>query len=255
MKFDTSYISSLLNQDHRIGMRKLDEYRKVKVELGISKNAEGSAKVTLGETVVLAGVKLDVGEPFPDNPDEGSIIVTAELSPIASPDFELGPPDAQSIELARVVDRGIRESEAIDFKKLCIKEGEKAWTVFVDIYSLNDDGNLQDAAFLAAIAALKNTKFPKLKDDKVVYGELTDKKLPLVKEPIECTLVKINGKIIADPNLREEKALSARLTVAVTKEGNLCAMQKGGDKGLSQDDIDKMIDMAIKGTKELRKLI
>ena len=255
MKFDTSYINSLLNQDHRVDMRKLDEYRKVKVELGVSKTAEGSAKVTLGETVVIAGVKLDVGEPFPDNPDEGSIIVTAELSPIASPDFELGPPDSQSIELARVVDRGIRESEAIDFKKLCIKEGEKAWTVFVDIYSLNDDGNLQDAAFLAAMAALKNTRFPKLKDDKVIYGELTDKKLPLVKEPIECTLVKINGKIIADPNLREEKALSARLTVAVTKEGNICALQKGGDKGLSPDDVDKMIDMAIKGTKELRKLI
>lgn len=255
MKFDASYISSLLNQDHRVDMRKLDEYRKVKVELGVSKTAEGSAKVTLGETVVIAGVKLDVGEPFPDNPDEGSIIVSAELSPIASPDFELGPPDSQSIELARVVDRGIRESEAIDFKKLCIKEGEKVWIVFVDIYSLNDDGNLQDAAFLAAMAALKNTKFPKLKDDKVVYGELTDKKLPLVKEPIECTLVKINGKILADPNLREEKALSARLTVAVTKEGNLCALQKGGDKGLSQEDVDKMIDMAIKGTKDLRKLI
>ena len=139
MKFDISYINSLLNQDHRIDMRKLDEYRKVKVELGISKNAEGSAKVTLGETVVLAGVKLDVGEPFPDNPDEGSIIVNTELSPIASPDFELGPPDAQSIELARVVDRGIRESNAIDFKKLCIKEGEKAWTVFIDLYSFNDD--------------------------------------------------------------------------------------------------------------------
>ena len=105
------------------------------------------------------------------------------------------------------------------------------------------------------MAALKSTKFPKLKDDKVVYGELTDKKLPLVKEPIECTLVKINGKILADPNLREEKALSARLTIAVTKEGNICALQKGGDNGLSQEDIGNMIEIAIKRTKELRKLI
>lgn len=255
MKFDTSYIGSLLNQGFRMDERKLDEYRKVKVELNVSKNAEGSARITLGETVVVAGVKLDVGEPFPDKPDEGSIIVSSELSPLSSPDFELGPPNAQSIELARVVDRGIRECKAIDFKKLCIKKGEKVWIVFIDLYSVNDDGNLQDAAFLAAIAALKNAKFPKLKEDKVVYGELTDKKVPLVKEPIECTIIKVNGKLIVDPNIKEEKSLSSRLTVAVTKEGNVCAMQKGGDKGLDVEDINKIVDLAIKKTKELRKLI
>ncbi|MBS3145507.1 exosome complex protein Rrp42 [Candidatus Woesearchaeota archaeon] len=255
MKFDTSYVTSLLNQDHRLDGRKPDEYREIKIETGVSKNAEGSARVSIGDTVVIAGVKLDVGTPFPDNPDEGSIIVGAELNPMASPEFELGPPNAQSIELARVVDRGIRESKAIDFKKLCITEGEKVWIVFIDIYAFNDDGNLQDAASLAALAALKDAKFPKLKDNKVVYGELTDKKLPLVREPVECTLGKINGKIIVDPNTKEEKALNARLTVAVTKEGTVCAIQKGGDYGLSIEEVDAMIDLAIRKTKDLRKLL
>ena len=51
-----------------------------------------------------------------------------------------------SIEIARVVDRGIRESGFIDWKKLCIKEGERVWSVSIDIYCINDDGNVLEVA-------------------------------------------------------------------------------------------------------------
>ena len=48
----------------RLDGRSLEEYRKpIKIETNISNMAEGSAKVTIGETVVIAGVKMDVGEP------------------------------------------------------------------------------------------------------------------------------------------------------------------------------------------------
>ena len=251
-----NYITSLLEKDERIDGRKLTEYRKpIKIETGISKNAEGSARVTIGETEVVAGVKLAVGEPYPDNPDEGTIIVSAELLPLSSPDFESGPPDAQTIEIARIVDRGIRESKMIDFKKLCIKKGEKVWLVFIDIYTMNDAGNLIDAAALAAIAALREARFPKYdkKEGKIVYGEFTDEKLPLKKiVPITCTLVKVGQKIIVDASTEEEKSMDARLTVSISEEGNIHAMQKGGDKGISFEDVEKMIDIATEKTKELR---
>ena len=86
--------------------------------------------------------------------------VNAELVPLAAPNFEPGPPDENSIELARIVDRGIRESKAIDTAKLCIEPGKKVFVVFVDVYVLNHDGNLIDAAALAAVSALMNTKMP-----------------------------------------------------------------------------------------------
>ena len=85
---------------------------------------------------------MDVAEPYPDSQDKGNLMVTAEFLPLSSPRIELGPPQFDSIELARVIDRGIRESKFIELEKLCIKEGEKVWTVFIDIYSINDDGNL-----------------------------------------------------------------------------------------------------------------
>src|SRR3989344_7084886 len=103
---NNDYIRSLIEKGKRIDGRKLDEFRKIIIETNISKNSAGSARCRMGETEVIVGVKFDVGEPYPDNPDEGTIIVTAELIPLASPDFESGPPSPKSVELARIVDRG-----------------------------------------------------------------------------------------------------------------------------------------------------
>lgn len=253
-KMDNDYIVSLIQQDKRLDERKFDEYREIKIETGISKNAEGSARCKIGDTEVMVGVKMGVGEPYPDSPDEGTIIVTTELSPIASPLFELGPPGSQATELARIVDRGIRESKALDFKKLCIKKGELIWMVFIDIYPLNDDGNLIDASVLAALAALKHAKFPKLEDDKVVFGEFSNKKLELNKLPITFTFGKINDKILLDLNSREETVIDARLSISV-HDGDIHAMQKGGDKAITLEEIEKMVDIAIKRENELRSLI
>ena len=111
-------VLDLLEKGTREDERKLDEYREIRIEADISKNAEGSAKVTIGETQVIAGVKLALGEPYEDSKDQGNIIVGAEFLPMASPDFESGPPSVESVELSRVVDRGIRESGCIDLKKL-----------------------------------------------------------------------------------------------------------------------------------------
>jgi exosome complex component RRP42 len=194
-------------------------------------------------------------EPYPDSPSEGSIMVGVELLPLSSPDFESGPPSARAVELARIVDRGIRESKCLDFKSLCIKEGEKIWMVIIDVCIINDAGNLFDAAALAAIAALKSMRFPEYKDDKIDYKKKTDKGLELKDLPIEVTVIKIGDKFIVDADSEEEKAIDARLTVASLSDGTLCAMQKGGDFPLTDEDICKMVEIGIEKAKELRKLV
>lgn len=244
-----------LSQNVRFDGRKTDEYRKVKVEYGISKNAEGSAKVTIGDTVVIAGVKMMVGKPFSDTPDEGVLMVGAELLAMSNPEFESGPPSMQAIELARVVDRGIRESKAIDVKKLCITPSESVWMVSIDIITMNDDGNLFDAAGLAAIAALKDCKFPKYDGKKVDYKEMTKEKLHLTKVPVPVTVIKIGDNLIVDPTNEEEEFVDGRLTIATTEKGEICAMQKGGSAPLTNEDVVKMIDLATKKSGEIRKHI
>ncbi|MBI2651269.1 exosome complex protein Rrp42 [Candidatus Woesearchaeota archaeon] len=250
------HILKLFNSDVRLDGRKFTDYREpFTVETNAVKTAEGSARVRIGKTEVIAGVKVEVMKPYPDTPNEGSIIVGVELLPLSNQNFELGPPSIEAIELARVVDRGIRESKCLDFKKLCIQEGEKVWTLIIDICPINDAGNLFDASALAAIAALKTMKFPKYGNDKIDYKTKTDGMLELKDIPISVTVTKIGDKLIVDADSDEEKAIDARLTVASLSDGTLCALQKGGDYPLTYDDIAKMVDIGVEKAKDIRKLI
>lgn len=257
MLTESRYILDLASKGLRMDGRKPDQLRDIKLEVGVVGKAEGSAKVTWGTTEVLVGVKMDVREPFPDKPDDGVLIAGAELSPIASPNFESGPPRENTIELARVIDRAIRESKSIDTGKLCIKKGEKVWNVLLDVYVLNAGGNLMDAGCLAATAALLTTKLPKYdeKTGKVIFTEKTNKKLPFQFNPVEITHVKIGDKLFVDPTEEEENAAVTKLTVGVKDNGNICAMQKDGSEGLTIEEIEQIMKASVDKAKELRKLL
>jgi exosome complex component RRP42 len=242
-------IAELLEKGKRLDDRGLLDYRPIKIEQGLIERAEGSARCYLGKSEVLAGVKVETGEPFPDTPNDGVMTV-----PLASPNFEPGPPNEESVELARVVDRGIRESHAIDTEKLCIEPGKKVFVVFVDVYVLNHDGNLIDCAALAAMAALLNTKMPnyEIKD-----GELKMKQgytqLPLKSHPITVTIGKINNHLIIDPWIEEEQVMDARITIAINDEGNICAVQKGLSGYFTPQQILEASKIAQEKSAELRK--
>jgi exosome complex component RRP42 len=202
----------------------------------------------IGDSQVVVGVKVQPGEPFQDTPDTGVIITNLELVPLASPTFETGPPREDAIELARVVDRGVRESGAIDLSKLCIESGQKVWMVFIDVHVLDHDGNLMDAASLGAIAALMSTVVPNAK-----YGLGEDAKLPLSDVPVGITAVNIGGVIMLDPSLDEENVASCKLTVITNKEGALAGMQKSGVGTLTPDEVKFIVHTAKEKANVLRQ--
>jgi len=249
-------IAQLITDGKRLDGRGLNDFRPIQIESGIIEKAEGSARVRLGKTEVMVGIKIDLGEPFSDRPNEGVLTTNAEFVPLASPEFEAGPPGEESMELARVVDRGIRESKAIELEKLCIIPGKKVLVVFIDVYVLNHDGNLIDASTLASIAALMNTKIFKyeLKD-----GEVEKKPgltpLPLKDTPTSVTFAAISGKLVVDPWLDEEEVMDARLTMTFDKKGRICAIQKGGVGTLSPQQIAEATSTAKEKSEELRKIV
>ena len=250
-------IRSYLMKGGRFDGRKPMQYRNISIETGVSKKAEGSAKVRIGDTEVWAGIKLGVSTPFGDSPASGTLMVTAEFSPMASEKFERGPPSIASVELARIVDRGIRESDLIDLDKLCIKEGEKVWSVFVDLYTINDAGNLLDTAALAALVALKTAVFPEYENDKINFGVFTTKHLPLNDlVPFTMTFHKFGEFLLVDPTVEEEEASDSHLTISVSssKKGEFIhAMQKGMDVTMTIDEVNSVIDNAIREFKQIQK--
>jgi exosome complex component RRP42 len=249
-------IVELIDSGKRLDGRSLHDYREMKLEVGLIEKAEGSARVLLGNTEVLVGVKIQIGEPFPDTPNDGVMTVNAELVPLASPLFEPGPPNENAIELARVVDRGLRESKAIDVEALCLEPGKKVVIVFIDLYVLNHDGNLIDASAIAALAALLNTKMFKyeLEDGeiKVKPGYIP---LPMQNHPIAVTFAKINDRFVVDPWLEEEQVMDARLTITVEKDGKICAIQKGGNGYFAVEQILELAKVAVEKASEMRRLV
>ena len=257
MQINTRTIKKMAEDGERLDERDMDEYREIELETDyISTTAQGSAKVSIGDTQVIAGLSMDVEEPYPDQPNKGSIAVNAELAPMADREFEAGPPGEEGTELARVVDRGIRESEAVDFEKLCIEKGEKAFVIFIDLHILNNDGNLLDASALAALAALKDGYLPKYDEE---AGELdhepegTD--IPLTMEPVMVTGRKINGQLLWDATRQEEEAQAARLSVTATEKGKIVSMQKGGREELRHEEINEIMDQAEQQTQEIREIL
>ncbi|QEF95119.1 exosome complex protein Rrp42 [Methanothermobacter sp. KEPCO-1] len=239
-------ITDLINNKERIDGRSLHEFRDISIETGVISKAEGSSRVKLGNTQIIVGVKPQIGEPFPDTPEMGVILTNSELLPMASPTFEPGPPDERSVELSRVVDRCIRESQMIDLEKLCIIEGSKVWMLFLDLHIIDYDGNLFDAAVLATVAALLDTRIPKaeVEDGEVLVDRENMQPLPINRKALMCTFAKIGDEIILDPCLEEEDILTARLSIGVTEDGSICAMQKGGEGALTRDDVLRAVSIA-----------
>jgi exosome complex component RRP42 len=242
-----NYLQKLAAQGKRVDERRFDQYRDIRITRNVAGAAEGSAEVCLGETTVLVGVKMEIGEPFADTPDKGVLTTNVELIPMASPTFESGPPSPQAIELARVVDRGIRESKCIGLDKLCITPKEKVWILFIDIHVLDYDGNLFDCAALAAIAALRSTIVPAAKFE---LGQ--DYPLPLAHLPVSCTAVKIGSSMLFDPSLDEDRAAEARITISTDENGHIRAMQKGLSGALSYGEITQAIESAKKLGADIR---
>jgi len=244
------YLENLLAKGKRGDGRGFEDYRTLEITPGLIGMAEGSARVKLGNTMVLAGIKMELGTPYPDSPNKGTISTGSELLPMAAPGFDAGAPSPTSIELARVVDRGIRESECIDLKGLCVEEGKKVWTVHIDIHVLDFDGNLIDAAGLAAISALRCTTVKAAK-----FGVGDDFKLPINGIPIPVTVAKIGGTLLADPCLDEERIAEARLTVTTDDKGDIRAMQKGLTGSFTKDEVRKAVGISQRLGKELRSKV
>ncbi|SFM17598.1 exosome complex protein Rrp42 [Methanolobus profundi] len=242
------YIYNLMLKGKRQDGRSFDEIRNIDLRTNVIEKAEGSAWIKLGETEILVGVKLQVGSPFPDSAGEGVIITSMELNPIASPDFEAGPPKEKAIEMARVADRGIRESGAIDLSKLCITEGEEVWIVFIDIHVLNNTGNIQDAASLGAIAALLTATVPGERE-----GRGEDMPMPIRDMPVAVTLADLGGEMMVDPDLGEETVCDSRITIVSNQDGSISGMQKSGDGALTEEQLLKAVSLACEKASELRE--
>jgi len=244
------HLSTLADNDERLDGRSRFEGRDLNIEVGILPRAEGSAKVTMGDTIVYAGVKFQTMTPYPDRPASGGFMTSAEVRPVCGRHWEAGPPSEEAIELGRVVDRGIRESGCLDMSDLCILPGEKAWQVILDLFAISDDGNLFDAFATAGIAALRTAIIPGERFD---VGE--DRPLPISKSPIMCSYHRVGGRYVYDANIREEIGGDERIHITLSDDGHVHSLQKGLKGVFTADEFYEIMDHAKQRTEAIQAII
>jgi exosome complex component RRP42 len=254
-KIRKNAILTFLSRGTRVDERSFDSPREINIKTDLIPNANGSSYVELGKTKVLAGIKVEPGTPFPDTPQEGNLIVSVEFLPHASPVFEPGPPDERAVELARIIDRSLRDVRAIDLSKMVITPGRKVWNIFIDIYVVDYDGNMIDASSIATMLALLTAKIPKVsttETGEIIISEEKSENIPVKKKVVTATIAKItdentgNKYYIADPSLEEEMIADTLVTIAFSEDGLITGIQKSGLSSIYSDDIPKILNMSRK---------
>ncbi|KAG2183630.1 hypothetical protein INT43_006638 [Umbelopsis isabellina] len=229
----------------------LSEYGHVQIQLGRTRVTRVSAKVT-----------AEVVRPRPDKPTEGLLLFNTEISPMASPAFEIGRPSEEEVLISRTIEKALRRSRAVDTEGLCIVAGEKVWSIRVDLHFFDHEGNLVDCASIAAITALLHFRRP---DVTVIGEEVTihpmDQRNPV---PLSVHHIPIcvsfsffaDGELlVVDPSIIEEQIREGDMTIAMNIHKEICALSKAGGIPLEMDQIIRCSKIATTKTAEITELI
>ncbi|KAI0258882.1 ribosomal protein S5 domain 2-like protein [Gloeopeniophorella convolvens] len=146
------------------------EFRTVVLETGAVALANGSARVNIGRaadestggTEVLAAAKLEVEDigAGKDGVDGGRIACTVSCSPAAYPHLANAALDDLQHDYTAIV-HDVLAHASLRPPGLGIVPGRKAWLLTLDLMVLSDAGGVYDALFVAARAALWDTRVPK----------------------------------------------------------------------------------------------
>nr|XP_045718558.1 exosome complex component RRP42 isoform X2 [Mirounga angustirostris] len=248
------YIVHGVQEDLRVDGRGCEDYRYVEVETDVVSNTSGSARVKLGHTDILVGVKAEMGTPKLEKPNEGYLEFFVDCSANATPEFEGRGGDDLGTEIANTLYRIFNNKSSIDLKSLCISPREHCWILYVDVLLLECGGNLFDTICIAVKAALFNTRIPRVR---VLEDEEGSKDIELSDDPYDCirlsvenvpcivTLCKIGYRHVVDATLQEEACSLASLLVSVTSTGVMTCMRKVGKGSLDPESIFEMMERSL----------
>lgn len=225
--------------------RTLGKARDTIISLGAVTSANGSALIKIGCTTMLAAIKLEVMTPTVESPDEGCIAIDFHMPPICSPIVRPGRPAEAAPVVAKQLSDTILSSRMIDLKELSLVSGKAAWMAYLDIYCLDADGSLFDAALLSAVAAFSHLQIPvvSLNDEgRIVLisednGGGNSEKEPVNKEkrklklntiPFSLTCILHKNYILADPTAEEESIMETLVTVVLDSSSQLVSLYKPG---------------------------
>jgi exosome complex component RRP45 len=233
---------------------------------------------------VLATVTCEVVAPQAERPTEGFFKFDVEFAGMSSVSVEPGRQNVRGVALSRVVEKSLRDSDAIDVESLCIIAGEKVWSIRCIAHVLDDGGNATDAVSLAVAAALLHFRRPDITVDgrRVIFHSTHERQpvplgihhLPLcvsvdffdVDDQDEFTdadlyaddadaaaaqqrrrmsaVQRLNENFLLDATTLERDACRGTVTMAFNAHGELCLINKSGGVPLTTSRLLQIASIA-----------
>ncbi|XP_044080015.1 exosome complex component RRP45 [Neovison vison] len=253
------FLLRAIEEKKRLDGRQTYDYRNIKISFGTD---YGCCIVELGKTRVLGQVSCELVSPKLNRATEGILFFNLELSQMAAPAFEPGRQSDLLVKLNRLLERCLRNSKCIDTESLCVVAGEKVWQIRVDLHLLNHDGNIIDAASIAAIVALCHFRRP----DVSVQGDEVTLYTPEERDPVPLSIHHMpicvsfaffqqGTYLLVDPNEREERVMDGLLVIAMNKHREICTIQSSGGIMLLKDQVLRCSKIAGVKVLEITELI
>lgn len=208
---------------------------------------------------VLVKTSAEVTVPYPDRPLDGIFTIATELSPMTAPSFEVNRPTETEVLLARLLEKTVRRSGALDTESLCLVAGQKVWSVRVDVHVLSHDGNLTDAACFAVVASLRHFRKP----DTSMEGGVLTVYTPAEREPVPlswlhspfCITWSFYGDMgeiaVLDATWIEEQVRVGSCTISLNRHGEICQIAKLGGTPVEAVALLQCTSVALAKAKEL----
>ncbi|CAN1189491.1 Exosome complex component RRP42 [Linum perenne] len=252
------FIKGGIDHNIRCDGRKRDSYRPIFVETGVIPQANGSARIRMGATEVIASVKAELGRPSALHPDKGKVAIFVDCSPVAEPTFEGRGGEELSAELSVTLQGCLLGGTSgagagIDLKSLIVAEGKICWDLYIDGLVISSDGNLLDSLGAAIKAALANTAIPRVNVSAGAAGDeqpevdISDEEFlqfDTSAVPVIITLTKIGRHYIVDATSEEESQMSSPVSISINRKGHICGLTKRGGAGLDPSVISDMVSVA-----------
>ena len=214
-----------------------DALRPVKIEVGVSKFAEGSARISFGDTVVLCLATLQDSVPrFLEGKGEGWVTAEYAMLPRSTPERSqresiAGRPGGRTFEIQRLVGRALRS--AVDLKAL----GSRS--VIVDCEVIQADGGTRTAAITGGYVALAHA-----------VRKITPS--PMRKNVAAVSAGFVKGELMLDLAYAEDSIADADVNVVANSDGQLIEVQGTAEgRPFSKADFDVVLDLTLRGINQL----
>jgi ribonuclease PH len=227
----------------RVGARRPDELRPVRIQRRFTKHAEGSVLVEFGETRVLCTASVEERVP-PFLKDSGRGWVTAEYGMLprstntrTEREAARGKQSGRTQEIQRLIGRSLRA--VCDLASL----GQR--TVHLDCDVLQADGGTRTAAITGAFVALHDA-FSLLKDKGLL------KAWPIRDHVAAVSVGMAGGVPLLDLDYGEDSACGCDMNVVMTGAGRFVEVQGTAEgEAFSRAELDRLLDLAARGIGEL----